>query len=107
MPINEKFKGIYEDKIEAFLFMGTNRPVQITDGKSGLLRRLIDVTPTGKKLGVREYRRLNKQVKFELGAIAYHCLEVYKADPEYYDDYIPKTMCAIRMVCSGKMTVLL
>lgn len=92
MPINEKFKGIYEDKIEAFLFMGTNRPVQITDGKSGLLRRLIDVTPTGKKLGVREYRRLNKQVKFELGAIAYHCLEVYKADPEYYDDYIPKNM---------------
>ena len=92
MPINEKFKGIYEDKIEAFLFMGTNRPVQITDGKSGLLRRLIDVTPTGKKLGVREYRRLIKQVKFELGAIAYHCLEVYKADPEYYDDYIPKNM---------------
>lgn len=92
MPINEKFKGIYETHFKCFLFVGTNRPVKITDGKSGLLRRLIDVTPSGRKLGVREYRRLIKQIPFELGAIAYHCLQVYKEDIEYYDDYIPKNM---------------
>ena len=92
MPINEKFKGIYETHFKCFLFVGTNRPVKITDGKSGLLRRLIDVTPSGRKLGVREYRRLIKQIPFELGAIAYHCLQVYKDDTEYYDDYIPKNM---------------
>lgn len=92
MSINEKFKGLYETRFKCFLFMGTNRPVKITDGKSGLLRRLIDVTPSGKKLGTKEYHRLTKQVKFELGAIAYHCLQVYKDDPEYYDDYIPKNM---------------
>lgn len=92
MPINEKFKGIYESKFKCFLFVGTNRPVKITDGKSGLLRRLIDVNPSGRKLGVREYRRLTKQIPFELGAIAYHCLHVYKEDPDYYDDYIPKNM---------------
>ena len=72
--------------------MGTNRPVKITDGKSGLLRRLIDVHPTGNKLSFKEYKSLTKQVSFELGAIAYHCLQVFKEDPEYYDDYIPKTM---------------
>ena len=27
-----------------------------------------------------------------MGAIAQHCLEVYKEDPGYYDDYIPKSM---------------
>lgn len=92
MSVNEKFKGLYETRFKCFLFLGTNRPVKITDGKSGLIRRLIDVTPTGKKVGVREYKTLTKQVKFELGAIAQHCLEVYQADPGYYDDYIPKSM---------------
>ena len=92
MSVNEKFKELYETRFKCFLFMGTNRPVKITDGKSGLLRRLIDVSPSGKKLSTREYHRLTKQVKFELGAIAYHCLQVYKDDPEYYDDYIPKNM---------------
>lgn len=92
MNVNEKFKGLYETRFKCFLFMGTNKPVKITDGKSGLLRRLIDVTPTGKKIGTKEYHRLMKQAKFELGAIAYHCLQVYKEDTEYYDDYIPKNM---------------
>lgn len=92
MTVNEKFKGQYENQFKCFLFMGTNRPVKITDGKSGLLRRLIDVHPTGNKIPVKEYKKLTKQVTFELGAIAYHCLQVYKDDPEYYDDYIPKSM---------------
>lgn len=92
MSVNEKFKGLYETRFKCFLFMGTNKPVKITDGKSGLLRRLIDVHPSGNKLPVRQYRRLIKQVSFELGAIAYHCLQVYEEDPEYYDDYIPKNM---------------
>lgn len=92
MSVNEKFKGLYETRFKCFLFMGTNKPVKITDGKSGLLRRLIDVTPTGKKLNIREYRILMDQIQFELGAIAKHCLDVYLEDPGYYDDYIPKSM---------------
>lgn len=92
MSVNEKFKGIYNTRFKCFLFMGTNRPVKITDGKSGLLRRLIDVHPTGNKIPFQEYKKLMKKIPFELGAIAYHCLEVYKEDPEYYDDYIPKSM---------------
>ena len=35
--------------------MGTNKPVKITDGKSGLIRRLIDVSPTGEKLDVDDF----------------------------------------------------
>lgn len=92
MSVNEKFKGLYETRFKCFLFMGTNRPVKITDGKSGLLRRLIDVHPSGNKLAIQEYRTLMKQIDFELGAIAHHCMGVYLDDPEYYDDYIPKTM---------------
>lgn len=89
MEINEKFKGKYNARFICFLFMGTNRPVKITDGKSGLLRRLIDVSPSGRKLGIREYKKATKQIEFELGAIANHCKEVYLADPGAYDDYTP------------------
>ena len=89
MEINEKFKGKYKAKFICFLFMGTNRPVKITDGKSGLLRRLIDVSPSGNKLGIREYKKCVKQIEFELGAIAHHCREVYLANPGAYDAYVP------------------
>ena len=92
MTINEKFKSTYTNRFKCFLFMGTNRPVKITDAKSGLLRRLIDVTPSGNKLDPREYKRIMKQVGFELGAIAHHCQEVYLSNPGAYDDYVPMTM---------------
>lgn len=92
MSVNEKFKGLYNARFKCFLFMGTNKPVKITDGKSGLLRRLIDVHPTGNKMAYKEYKTLMNQIPFELGAIAYHCLQVYEEDPEYYDNYIPKSM---------------
>ena len=92
MSVNEKHKSSYENRFIAMLFLGTNRPVKITDSKSGILRRLIDVSPTGNKLGVREYKKLTNQIGFELGAIAYHCREVYLANPGAYDDYVPLSM---------------
>ena len=92
MTVNEKFKSAYANRFKCFLFMGTNKPVKITDAKSGLIRRLIDVSPTGKKLDISEYRRAMSKIKFELGAIASHCLEVYKEDPGRYDTYIPLNM---------------
>ena len=92
MTVNEKFKGLYSNSFKCFLFMGTNRPVKITDAKSGLIRRLIDISPTGEKLHPGEYRRLMKQITFELGAIANHCLEEYLDHPDAYDDYIPLNM---------------
>lgn len=92
MTVNEKFKSTYSSRFKCFLFMGTNKPVKITDGKSGLIRRLIDVSPTGNKLSAKEYKATTKQITFELGAIVYHCQEVYLSDPGYYDDYIPIAM---------------
>ena len=92
MTVNEKFKSTYTSRFKCFLFMGTNKPVKITDGKSGLLRRLIDVSPSGNKLSRREYNAVVKQIDFELGAIAWHCREVYLSDPGKYDDYIPMGM---------------
>lgn len=92
MTVNEKFKSTYSNRFKCFLFMGTNKPVKITDAKSGLIRRLIDVSPTGEKLDPKDYKAIVKQIDFELGAIAYHCQEVYLASPGEYDDYIPITM---------------
>lgn len=92
MTVNEKFRSAYSNKFKCFLFMGTNKPVKITDSRSGLIRRLIDVSPSGEKLPQKEYKVLVKQVEFELGAIASHCLNVYLSDPSRYDDYIPISM---------------
>ena len=92
MTVNEKFKSTYASRFKCFLFMGTNKPVKITDAKSGLIRRLIDVSPSGNKLAPKEYKAVTKQIDFELGAIAYHCQEVYLSNPGKYDDYIPVTM---------------
>lgn len=92
MTVNEKFKSTYANRFKCFLFMGTNKPVKITDAKSGLIRRLIDVSPSGDKLSPKEYKTVMKQIEFELGAIAYHCQNVYLENPGMYDDYIPVAM---------------
>lgn len=92
MSVNEKFKQSYENDFKAFLFMGTNKPVKITDAKSGLLRRLIDVSPSGNKLKAADYKRTVKQIDFELGAIACHCRDVFEENPGYYDNYVPVMM---------------
>ena len=92
MTVNEKFKSTYSNKFKAFLIMGTNKPVKITDAKSGIIRRLIDVSPSGKKVPEKDYRYLVKQIDFELGAIAKHCLDVYLADPYLLSNYVPTKM---------------
>lgn len=92
MTVNEKFKSTYANRFKCFLFMGTNKPVKITDAKSGLIRRLIDVSPSGEKLPISEYRDCVQGIPFELGGIACHCRDVYLEDPNLYDDYIPVSM---------------
>lgn len=92
MTVNEKFKSTYSTRFNAFLFMGTNKPVKISDAKSGTLRRLIDVSPSGNRMSANLYKSTMHQIGFELGGIAYHCLQVYKENPGRYDDYIPISM---------------
>ena len=92
MTVDVKFRSTYTDRFGAMLIMGTNRPVKITDNKSGIIRRLIDVSPSGNVIPQRRYNKLMKQVEFELGAIAQHCLDVYTEDTHYYDRYVPTSM---------------
>ena len=91
--MNEKYKPSYTAKTNCFLFMATNKPVKITDSKSGIIRRLIDVHPSGNKLTPKQYHTLIGQIDFELGAIAWHCLEVYNSKGKnYYSSYRPLDM---------------
>lgn len=93
MIINEKFKSGYVGRMSCMLFMATNRPVKITDAKSGIIRRLIDVRPSGRKLEPDLYFQLMEQVKFELGAIAQHCLDIYnEMGRNFYSSYRPIDM---------------
>ena len=93
MTVNEKYKSQYDAVFSSFLFMGTNKPVMITDAKSGLIRRLIDVRPTGQTLPYDKYKSASDGVKFELGAIAQHCIDRYREmGINYYDKYKPNAM---------------
>jgi len=93
MVMNEKYKPSYTATSHALLFMGTNQPVKITDAKSGIIRRLIDINPTGVKIPVKHYNGLMSKIDFELGAIAAHCLSVYlKMGKNAYNGYRPLEM---------------
>ena len=93
MTMNEKYKPSYTSRTNCFLFIGTNKPVKITDAKSGIIRRLIDVKPSGRKIPPKQYQNLMSQIDFELGAIATHCLDVYKEmGKNYYSTYRPLDM---------------
>jgi len=91
--INVKFKNIYASRLNCFLFVGTNKPVKITDAKSGIIRRLIDVHPTGETVEQRRYEELCDIIAFETSAIAYHCMQVYDTlGRRYYSGYRPLDM---------------
>lgn len=92
MLVNEKFRSQYASQFKCFMFLGTNKPVRITDAKSGLIRRLIDVEPSGEKIQAKKYRDLVAKVDFELGGIAWHCKEVYEENKHLYDEYVPTRM---------------
>lgn len=91
--MNEKRKQSYNFTPRCFLFMASNKPVKITDAKSGIIRRLIDVHPTGNTLPKGKYDQLMGRVEFELGGIAWHCLDVFrKLGKNYYNGYRPLSM---------------
>lgn len=93
--INEKGVKQYTVPLKTMLFMATNKPVRITDAKSGITRRLIDIYPTGNTLDPDDYFDCMKQIEFELGGIAYHCREVYrKLGVNRYSQYRPTEMIA-------------
>jgi hypothetical protein len=91
--MNEKYKPSYVGRVNALLFMGTNQPVKISDAKSGIIRRLIDIHPTGVIIPPNQYNTLMSRIDFELGAIASHCLGVYRTlGKNYYNTYRPTEM---------------
>ena len=91
--INEKFKSPRSIRITTTLIMASNSPVKITDANSGIPRRLLDVSPSGRRLPIDEYTSVMDGVQQELGAIAKHCIDVYRSlGPNYYRNYRSRTM---------------
>ena len=92
MVVNEKHKSLYSVKFRCMCLLGTNKFIKITDSQSGMIRRLIDVVPSGRKLPNSEYEDIMGKIPFELSAIAYHCKSVYTKYAHYYDNYKPIRM---------------
>ena len=89
IEVNEKYTKKYSMSFGCMLIFGSNDEVKITDARSGLQRRLIDIRPSGKIVPFKKYNKLMKQIDFELGAIAWHCKEVYESNKEKYLNYRP------------------
>jgi energy-coupling factor transporter ATP-binding protein EcfA2 len=93
ISINEKYLKPVSIIPKAFLFIGTNEPVKIRNAKAGVIRRLIDVSPSGRLIENGRYHDLMNKVQFELGGIAHHCLEVYeRLGKNFYSNYAPTKM---------------
>lgn len=91
--VNEKFKKPRSARISTTLIMASNNPVKITDANSGIPRRLLDVSPSGRRLSIDEYTSVMDGVYQELGVIAQHCIDVYRnLGPNYYRNYRSRTM---------------
>lgn len=90
--VNEKHKKQYQAKFRTMIFVGANREVRITDARSGLLRRIVDIEPTGEKFNRKDYDNLMARIPFEYGSIAYKCLKIFEEDPGYYNKYYPVKM---------------
>lgn len=112
MLMEVKNKSAYSKNFNTFLIMATNNPVKITDAKSGLLRRIIDISPTGDKIPRAEYNRIKEGIKFEKSGIAWKCLDIYKHNKHIYDDYVPIGMLSATndlynfLFCSDEYTLL-
>jgi energy-coupling factor transporter ATP-binding protein EcfA2 len=86
--INAKGKNLFEIKPRGTLFAGTNDPIKISNRKSGLFRRLVDIQPTGNTIPEEHYHQLMRSVMFELGAIAQHCINVFnEKGPTFMSSY--------------------
>lgn len=95
VTINVKFMSKWEMRFNTTLFIATNKPIRITDAKSGLIRRLIDIEPTGVLVTPRTYDRLVHQLDFELGAIAHKCIDTFEQlGKDYYNEYRSREMMA-------------
>lgn len=93
ISINVKYEHPFGMRLATTLFIATNKPVMITDKGSGVIRRLIDIRPTGVVVSAVDYQILVDQMNFELGAIAYKCLDFYRSKGQhYYDRYKPLDM---------------
>ncbi|MFA9409505.1 MAG: primase-like DNA-binding domain-containing protein, partial [Candidatus Dadabacteria bacterium] len=91
--INVKYQHPFSLRLNTTLFIATNKPVMITERASGIIRRLVDIRPTGLIVSIRDYESLVNQIDFELGAIAYKCLELYsQLGKDHYNRYVPLDM---------------
>lgn len=91
--MNEKGVQQYNMSFNGLLFAATNKEVMLEDSQDGLIRRLLDVIPTGNLVPRVRYDQLVRGIDTELGGIAYSCLKVYQEmGHSYYDKYQPTAL---------------
>lgn len=93
VTIEQKYKTPFDMRIQTILFLATNKLVQITDAWSGMVRRLVVIEPSGRRLPRDEYESVRTGLQYELGSIAKHCMDVYeRLGRSYLDAHVAQDM---------------
>lgn len=91
--LEQKYRSPVDIRVQTLLFLATNKVVQITDAWSGMVRRLVIIEPSGRRLPRDEYEYIRGCLQYELGSIAAHCIAVYnRLGRSYLDDYVAQDM---------------
>ena len=93
MIINSKYKSTYVTKFEGLLITASNQRYKVRNIDSGITRRAVVVTPSGRTINGTLYKRLLKQVKFELPHIAQRAIDTFNdKGTTHYEDYVDYDM---------------
>lgn len=86
LAVNKKYQSQYEVTFEGLLITASNQRYKVGNVDSGINRRAVVVEPSNRKIPLDKYRKLKKQIKFELPGIAMKSMSIFNEQgPAYYD----------------------
>lgn len=86
LAVNKKYQAQYEVTFEGLLITASNQRYKVGNVDSGINRRAVVVEPSNRKIPLDKYRKLKKQIKFELPGIAMNAMRIFnELGPAYYD----------------------
>lgn len=92
IEVEQKYQKAYPKKLNCMFFIGSNKDFHINDTNSGMIRRILDIYPTGNTVSFSTYNKCMEGIKYELGGIAYHCMREYQRNKDFFRRYRPTGM---------------
>lgn len=91
--VNKKYLKPYDAIFNGLLITASNQRYKVRNVDSGITRRAVVVEPTNFTFDTKTYFDLMNRVEYEIPAIAYKAMELFKEKGRYYyEDYVDLDM---------------